>query len=210
MSTTILGDTITATNINIGGIGTAQTTSVNDNSNNIATTSFVNSKISPLTIPTGIIVMWSGLQSTVPSGWIICDGNNGIPNLQGRFILGYSSASYGIGQIGGQTQVTLSTAEIPAHSHQMQQAGMHYHNFQSSYYSKMGELQEFLNGHENENFNEGSVGGAFSQQQGDWRYQGTLEMVEAGDHTHTIQNTGASGSHENMPPYYVLAYIMKT
>jgi len=55
------------------------------------------------------------------------------------------------------------------------------------------------------------VGGPFSVEQSDWRGpQGTLNMVGAGDHTHTIQNTGGNDAHENMPPYYVLAYIMKT
>ena len=31
----------------------------------------------------------------------------------------------------------------------------------------------------------------------------------AGHHGHTMENTGGNGSHNNMPPFYVLAYIMK-
>jgi len=34
-------------------------------------------------IPAGTIVMWYGLAATVPAGWVICDGNNGTPNMSG-------------------------------------------------------------------------------------------------------------------------------
>ena len=36
--------------------------------------------------PPGIIAMYSGLRTGIPSGWVICDGNNGTPDLRGRFI----------------------------------------------------------------------------------------------------------------------------
>lgn len=36
----------------------------------------------------GIIVAWSGNKDKIPSGWVLCDGNNGTPNLTNRFILG--------------------------------------------------------------------------------------------------------------------------
>jgi len=67
MSTTINGDTITTNNITINSSGTAPTVQSSDNSTNIATTAFVNNKLNSQIIPSGIIVMWSGLQSTVPS-----------------------------------------------------------------------------------------------------------------------------------------------
>lgn len=35
--------------------------------------------------------MWAGLIASIPSGWALCDGNNGTPNLSGRFIKGTSS-----------------------------------------------------------------------------------------------------------------------
>ncbi|ETS30589.1 hypothetical protein BB987_01955 [Photorhabdus temperata] len=37
-------------------------------------------------LPRGMIVMFSG--SSVPTGWALCDGENGTPNLIDRFILG--------------------------------------------------------------------------------------------------------------------------
>ena len=36
----------------------------------------------------GIIVMWSGADTDVPAGWVLCDGTNNTPDLRGRFILG--------------------------------------------------------------------------------------------------------------------------
>lgn len=36
----------------------------------------------------GIISMWSGTVASIPAGWVLCDGNNGTPNLQDYFILG--------------------------------------------------------------------------------------------------------------------------
>jgi len=38
--------------------------------------------------PSGLIVMWSGLLSAIPSGWLLCDGDNGTPDLRSKFIKG--------------------------------------------------------------------------------------------------------------------------
>ena len=43
-------------------------------------------------IASGIIVCWSGSADAVPSGWALCDGNNGTPDLSGKFVLGYGSS----------------------------------------------------------------------------------------------------------------------
>lgn len=37
---------------------------------------------------TGIICLWSGAIVDIPDGWLLCDGNNGTPDLTDRFILG--------------------------------------------------------------------------------------------------------------------------
>lgn len=39
-------------------------------------------------LPAGVIVMWAGLLSAIPSGWRLCDGQNGSPDLRDRFIKG--------------------------------------------------------------------------------------------------------------------------
>jgi len=71
-------------------------------------------------VPSGIIVMWSGSYASIPSGWALCDGTNGTPNLLDKFILGVSSANYTGSQInvtGGNNSHTLSVSELPSHNH---------------------------------------------------------------------------------------------
>ena len=43
-------------------------------------------------LPSGIIVGWAGTIATIPSGWALCDGTNGTPNLLDRFILSVGAA----------------------------------------------------------------------------------------------------------------------
>ena len=85
--------------------------------------------------PKGIIVMWSGYYDYIPSGWVLCDGNNGTPDLTGRFILGARGVlktgnivltgepiidEYVNAQGGSkQRTITLTTANMPKHSHSM-------------------------------------------------------------------------------------------
>ena len=38
-------------------------------------------------IPSGGIIMWAGRTLQIPSGWYLCDGNNGTPNLVNRFVV---------------------------------------------------------------------------------------------------------------------------
>jgi microcystin-dependent protein len=67
-------------------------------------------------IPAGTIVMWYGSVATIPSGWRLCNGTGGTPNLRDRFIVG-AGTSYGLGAVGGLNTVALTTAQMPAHSH---------------------------------------------------------------------------------------------
>jgi len=85
-------------------------------------------------VPSGTIVMWSGSVASIPSGWKLCDGTNGTPDLSGKFIVGYSSGNEDynvIGNTGGANNVTLTTNQIPSHSHTMtgstESAGSHSH-----------------------------------------------------------------------------------
>lgn len=59
---------------------------------------------------TGLIVLWSGAIVDIPTGWSICDGTNGTPDLRDRFVAGAGS-SFSPGDTGGQATVNL------AHSH---------------------------------------------------------------------------------------------
>jgi microcystin-dependent protein len=166
-------------------------------------------------VPNGVIVMWSGL--TTPNGWALCDGTNGTPDLRGRFILsagnGTGLTSRTIGQTGGEENHTLTTSEMPSHSHTgtTDSNGSHSHSINDP-----GHTHTWNHGTESD---DSGSGGSYSEYT---NIPGSVSGVIAnattgisintnGDHTHTIttNNTGSGDAHNNMPPYYVLAYIMK-
>ena len=132
-------------------------------------------------IPTGSIIMWSGIN--VPTGWALCDGQNGTPNLQGRFILGAGKGQNlterVVGQIGGLERVTLALNEIPTHAHNI--------TYRTDNNTKTT------------------------------TYRGTANVAAKDTNlrrtgmnkTTTSTSAGSEQTHENMPPFYVLGYIMK-
>ena len=65
-------------------------------------------------VPQGGIIIWSGAANAIPSGWYLCDGNNGTPNLQDRFVIGAGSG-YNVNATGGSTTasdtVTISGSD---------------------------------------------------------------------------------------------------
>ena len=67
----------------------------------------------------GMIVLWSGAADAIPTGFVLCDGNNSTPNLSGRFVVGYdaSNSDYDVNDTGGSESVTLTVNQIPAHTH---------------------------------------------------------------------------------------------
>jgi hypothetical protein len=67
-------------------------------------------------VPVGTIVMWSGSIGSIPTGWALCDGTEGTPDLRDRFIVGAGSG-YGVGAQGGSSSVSLTTSHLPAHHH---------------------------------------------------------------------------------------------
>lgn len=145
-------------------------------------------------IPTGVICMWSGESTAIPSGWHLCDGEEGTPDLRDRFIVGAGS-SYDVGDIGGSDSVTLSTSQIPSHMHSI---GSHSHDVYLV------------------NPNHGSSSGRYIGLYSGSTNPGAANSVDnnaARGQTETASgNTGSAGSgssHENRPPYYALCFIMK-
>ena len=141
-------------------------------------------------VPSGVITMWSGSASAIPSGWNLCDGNNGTPNLVGKFIKGGSTA----GTTGGSTSHshshtlsagahTLSTAQMPSHSHSSGVKGQ-------SLYTSSGYVAIYSGTH--------AASG----------YIGTGSAGSSSSHSHSLSGSVSNGNHE--PPYYTICYIMKT
>ena len=67
----------------------------------------------------GMIIMWNNTVATIPTGFVLCDGSNGTPDLRGRFVVGHhpSNGDYGVNDTGGAEDVTLTIAQMPSHKH---------------------------------------------------------------------------------------------
>jgi hypothetical protein len=66
-------------------------------------------------ITTGMILMFNGVSA--PTGWAICDGTQGTPNLLDKFVICASPANYPSGSSGGAASVALTLNMIPNHIH---------------------------------------------------------------------------------------------
>lgn len=131
-------------------------------------------------VPSGAILMWAGALAVVPSGWALCDGNNGTPDLRDRFILG-AAIGEEPGATGGSHTKMLTTTELPGHTHTFTaaSAGAHTHTGTTG-------AQSVSHTH---NFTTGSAG--------------------SHTHTGTTGTTGSGQAFDIRPKYYKLAFIMK-
>jgi microcystin-dependent protein len=190
-------------------------------SQDAATKSYVDTSI-----PVGGIIMWSGANNTWPSNWRLCDGANGTPNLQGRFVLssrpvaGSGLSARTIGQTGGAETVTLSLEQIPSHSHAVSATtvadGKHSH---TASVSDPGHKHTLSSDVGPRNVGSGpwygcAQSGWGAHQETDTRTTGiSVSISEQSAHSHTVTvsetSRGSDTAHENMPPFYVLAFIMR-
>ena len=61
----------------------------------------------PSAVPKGTIVAWYSTVAPVPSGWALCDGTGGTPDLRDRFLMG-TGLYPEVGKSGGTNQQTVS------------------------------------------------------------------------------------------------------
>lgn len=152
-------------------------------------------------VPVGGIIMWSGSVASIPANWALCDGTAGTPDLRGQFVIGADADSGGSWDVGDSAGDT--TKDI-RHNHDD------------------GTLATDSDGHDH------AVGTLTTGQGGSGNSKGTDPsiLVSRNTHTHTISGSTASDSHSHdvtgstanagsttqdiMPPYYALAFIMRT
>ena len=169
-------------------------------------------------VPVGAIILWSGSTSDIPTNWQLCDGTNGTPDLRNRFVVGAGS-SYNVGSTGGEATHTLTINEMPSHNHSFSGIS-HSHSLDLSNLtiSQAGEHSHGL-----DIYGTGRNAEVINASSGTYR-SGTYSTNSAGTHSHTISGDGSIGStvasgsvgykgagnsHNNLPPYYALCYIMK-
>ncbi len=139
-------------------------------------------------LPTGSIILWSGSIGSIPSGYTICDGTLGTPDLRDRFVVAAGN-TYAVAATGGSadaivvshTHTATSTVTDPGHLH-------------SVWFTGGGSADANIN-----------TGGRFTQTTTNTGSATTGITVAT-----TNTATGVSGTNANLPPYYALAYIMKT
>lgn len=147
--------------------------------------------------PSGGIIMWSGTIATIPSGWLLCNGSSGTPDLRNRFVIGAFQDTTGVAyttvtgadtQTGGSkdaivvshTHTATSTVTDPGHQH--------------SYSTGLNPI--------------GGAGG--SDLRNNWQTIQTGSASTGITVATTNSSTGSSGTNANLVPYFALAFIMKS
>jgi hypothetical protein len=146
-----------------------------------------NAPASAPAVPSGGIILWSGSTGSVPSGWYLCDGTNGTPDLRNSFIVGAGN-TYAVGATGGtadsivvsHTHTATSVVTDPGHSH----------TIPGNFVTYAG----------------GGSSGANNSLGSSPNTNTSTTGITVGT---TIATAGTSGTGQNLPPYYALAYIMK-
>lgn len=147
-------------------------------------------------VPSGSIAIWSGSEASIPSGWYLCNGSNGTPNLRNRFVVA-AGGNYAKGATGGaNTITTAATVTIAGHSLTAGEIPKHTHTGIVDYYA------------------------------GSWITEGTGYTYSVAGSQHDVsRTTGSTGSGDahshsatwdgtddqvKMPLYYALCWIMKS
>ena len=188
--------------------------------------------------PIGTILAWSGSIASIPAGFHLCDGTNGTPNLQDKFILGTGTLSGPVGTTGGSfnhahggaTQGhSLTAAENGPHNHSLNDPG-HAHNYADpghshglsdpghnhSFTASTGAIGSgpFSSGTPYANSNNNFTGVSYTGITMFANYTGIVIQAAATGMSVVSNGSGTAHTHpiasdSNTPPYMSLAYIMR-
>jgi hypothetical protein len=176
-------------------------------------------------VPTGGIIMWSGSIASIPAGWFLCNGTNGTPNLTDRFVV-MAGGAYAVGASGGSANAVVVSHTHTATAGNQSVNHVHTMNFNTStasvnhvhdvlsYVAGIGTPEDTIQGTTiNTNGSSAALAPGTSAAGADHVHavNGSTAGVSA-DHNHaiTVNTQGVSGTNANLPPYYALAYIMKS
>jgi microcystin-dependent protein len=192
---------------------TSPTATVGDNSTKLATTAFVQNTINTLTIfPVGSIAMWP--TTTAPSGFLLCNGTAvsrttystlfsvigttfgsgdgsttfNLPNYADRMPIGTGTIATSVGQTGGSQTTTLTTSNLPSHTHTVTDPG-HTHIVPYDFATYAG------GGSSGPNNTFGSINNPVT----------TSSLTGI-----TIGNTGSGTAATTISPYLGINFIIKT
>lgn len=183
--------------------------------------------------PKGGIIMWSGATNKIPTGWTLCNGQNGTPDLRNRFVIGAGS-SYAVNAKGGAVDKTTTAAGNHYHSfsrttstngshhhvvtgysdnHTLSTSQMPKHNHTVKGYASYWGKVTYNHIHAAVTGNSGDKTSTEGGSQGH-RHRVNFNSSSTGNHNHTVSgNTSTTGNHTHkvnvLPPYYALAFIMK-
>lgn len=135
-----------------------------------------------MNLPIGSIILWAG--GSIPSGWAVCNGSNGTPDLRSRFVRGATN--------NGQLK---TTGGATTHVHSNGNTG-----------SAGGHAHTGISGSSGNSGTEMYYGGSNEMAAGNHSHglSGTPNSVA--NHSHTVGNTESAS---NLPPYKVLQFIMR-
>ena len=141
-------------------------------------------------IPQGSIIPWYGNLNSIPSGFAICNGQNGTPDLRDRFIVGAGN-SYGLGNTGGAATLKINKENLPADG------------LSGFGYSCVGHYCTYGQG------NFGVRSGEYMANPSKDGSNGWQDYFYFTAFNSILSNNWKGNAIENRPPYYALYYIMK-
>ena len=143
--------------------------------------------------PSGMIVLWSGATDAIPTGWVLCNGSNSTPDLRNRFVVGAGN-TYSVNATGGSADATLVS---------------HTHSATSSV-TDPGHFHEIMQKLQGAFANNGAFIQPASTQISNSFTNNSATNTTGISVSTSLSTAGSSANNANLPPYYALAYIMKT